>query len=112
MRVRLHDTELGLTPAAYDAVLKLRRHGHRVFCAKREDRRETHHELDGQIVPTSWVMDMARASLECRECGCTDQHACDDNGVGCHWVEPDLCSKCAARDEKQLQRSMEAHDGA
>jgi len=29
----------------------------------------------------------------CRECGCTDDHACPDN---CTWVEPDLCSACAA----------------
>jgi len=27
----------------------------------------------------------------CRECGCTDRHACPD---GCHWVQPDLCSEC------------------
>jgi len=28
----------------------------------------------------------------CRECGCTDDRACEG---GCHWVEPDLCSQCA-----------------
>jgi ParB/RepB/Spo0J family partition protein len=28
----------------------------------------------------------------CRECGCTDECACDG---GCAWVEPDLCSACA-----------------
>ncbi|MEN6583031.1 MAG: hypothetical protein ABFD54_11325 [Armatimonadota bacterium] len=28
----------------------------------------------------------------CRECGCTDDHACDG---GCSWVEPNLCSACA-----------------
>lgn len=27
----------------------------------------------------------------CRECGCTDNFACDD---GCEWVEDDLCSRC------------------
>jgi len=32
----------------------------------------------------------------CRECGCDDEHACvGDDGVPCHWVEPDLCSTCA-----------------
>lgn len=30
----------------------------------------------------------------CRVCGCTDLHACEG---GCYWVEPDLCSQCAAR---------------
>ncbi len=29
----------------------------------------------------------------CRGCGCTDEMACPG---GCHWVEPDLCSRCAA----------------
>lgn len=28
----------------------------------------------------------------CRECGCTDMHACEG---GCWWIEPDLCSACA-----------------
>lgn len=29
----------------------------------------------------------------CRSCGCTDERACSG---GCYWVEPDLCSQCAA----------------
>lgn len=29
---------------------------------------------------------------ECRQCGCTDDNACEG---GCHWVEDDLCSACA-----------------
>jgi hypothetical protein len=28
----------------------------------------------------------------CRECGCTDDHACEG---GCAWLEDDLCSQCA-----------------
>jgi hypothetical protein len=32
---------------------------------------------------------------KCRVCGCTDNRACvDENGVPCHWIEPDLCSAC------------------
>jgi hypothetical protein len=27
----------------------------------------------------------------CRECGCTDEHACEG---GCYWFEPELCSRC------------------
>jgi hypothetical protein len=42
-------------------VLLLRRRGHTVYCAARREGAETHHELDGSIVPTSWVLDMARA---------------------------------------------------
>ncbi|MDD4888302.1 MAG: DUF4031 domain-containing protein [Phycisphaerae bacterium] len=33
-----------------------------------------------------------RGVTYCRECGCTDDCACEG---GCHWVEPDLCSQCA-----------------
>jgi hypothetical protein len=29
----------------------------------------------------------------CRECGCTDSLACPQ---GCSWMQPDLCSVCAA----------------
>jgi len=28
----------------------------------------------------------------CRECGCTDDHACPG---GCWWVDANLCSRCA-----------------
>ncbi len=28
----------------------------------------------------------------CRECDCIDVNACPG---GCHWVEPNLCSRCA-----------------
>jgi hypothetical protein len=60
--VTLHSARDGLSRAAYAAVLALRRQGHRVFCAKRDgDGRETHHELDGDIVPTSWLVDLSGA---------------------------------------------------
>ena len=34
----------------------------------------------------------------CRQCGCTEHDACwtPPWGEGCSWVEPDLCSACAA----------------
>jgi hypothetical protein len=40
------------------------------------------------------------ALVRCRECGCTEDHACTrDVGLPmpqvCGWVEPDLCSACA-----------------
>lgn len=32
----------------------------------------------------------------CRECGCTEDNACQTEvGGPCHWVEKDLCSACA-----------------
>jgi hypothetical protein len=32
----------------------------------------------------------------CRVCGCTDESACPPgpDGDGCHWIGPDLCSRC------------------
>lgn len=32
----------------------------------------------------------------CRVCGCTDDHACEG---GCCWVDKDLCSTCADKDQ-------------
>lgn len=31
---------------------------------------------------------------KCRACGCTEENGCPE---GCFWVEPNLCSRCAAR---------------
>lgn len=31
----------------------------------------------------------------CRICGCTAIAACPG---GCHWIEPDLCSRCAVKE--------------
>jgi hypothetical protein len=60
--VTLHSARDGLSRAAYAAVLALRRQGRRVFCARRDaEGRETHHELDGDIVPTSWLVDLSAA---------------------------------------------------
>jgi hypothetical protein len=34
----------------------------------------------------------------CRFCGCSELDACvGARGIGCHWVERDLCSSCAER---------------
>jgi hypothetical protein len=35
-----------------------------------------------------------RKGTACRGCGCTTDRACPG---GCRWVQPDLCSACAAR---------------
>ncbi len=40
---------------------------------------------------------------KCRVCGCDDEHACvDEHGDACSWVEDDLCSSCAAKEEDGL----------
>jgi hypothetical protein len=43
----------------------------------------------------------------CRECQCTDDHACEG---GCYWVEPDLCSACAG-DGRDLSAPIGAEIG-
>ncbi len=37
-------------------------------------------------------------TARCRCCGCHDLDACvdEDSDMACWWVEPDLCSACAA----------------
>lgn len=37
---------------------------------------------------------LKQPAATCRECGCTATAACHG---GCHWVEKDLCSKCASQ---------------
>lgn len=47
---------------------------------------------------------MSRATIECRECGCTDNdcRGCiERTGIPCHWVEHDLCSACVSEDKKK-----------
>lgn len=37
--------------------------------------------------------------VPCRACGCTEDNCAgciERTGAACHWVEPDLCSACAA----------------
>ena len=47
----------------------------------------------------------------CRECGCWDFGACDDEETGpCYWVGPDLCSHCVEptrtpEQEEELDRA-------
>jgi len=43
---------------------------------------------------------------KCRRCGCTDDNACLIFGVGCFWVEADLCSACAT-----MHQVLEARGG-
>ena len=43
----------------------------------------------------------SRTPFQCRVCGCTDRQPCRG---GCYWVEPDLCSRCAAKIERSEAR--------
>jgi hypothetical protein len=39
---------------------------------------------------------LKRAGVQaCRKCGCSELDACECDGGGCSWIEPDLCSACA-----------------
>lgn len=48
----------------------------------------------------------------CRTCGCTDGNACivlpenidppEYGATTCYWVEPDLCSACARKEDKEV----------
>lgn len=55
------------------------------------------HEISGdsyRIYDTevkSNVYHWPRAEHQCRNCGCTWDHACEG---GCYWVQEDLCSQC------------------
>lgn len=42
----------------------------------------------------------------CKECGCTDLHACPG---GCHWVTDDLCSNCVYK--IVVDKGYKAHAG-
>lgn len=51
------------------------------------------YELLGDMADTGERMGPAEVA-RCRECGCTDEAACDG---GCSWVEADLCSACRSK---------------
>jgi hypothetical protein len=52
----MRDRDIYPKRVIYDAVLSLRRAGKRVYRHPDHDR----HEVDGSIVSTSWLMEMAR----------------------------------------------------
>ncbi len=47
----------------------------------------------------------------CRVCGCTD-HDCrqciERTGMACHWIGADLCSACAANDDRSSSKRKRA----
>ncbi len=50
----------------------------------------------------------------CRECGCTDDdcsQCIEATGKPCHWVEPDLCSRCADKIIAAADAAAEVHEG-
>ena len=44
----------------------------------------------------------------CRICGCTEDNACEG---GCSWVEVDLCSACADKEEVEESEDSEDENG-
>ena len=50
----------------------------------------------------------------CRVCGCTDfncSQCIDATGKRCHWVEPDLCSRCASVEDVSRRGTETAEKG-
>ena len=63
------------------------------------EERAMEHMLDVGAIPPDQVPGIpSLLGPICRECGCTDHDACwtPPRGDGCSWVEPELCSACAA----------------
>lgn len=44
----------------------------------------------------------------CWECGCTETSACMTDGIGCRWVDDDLCSACESLDDKEARLFLQA----
>jgi hypothetical protein len=50
----------------------------------------------------------AESMAVCRDCGCTDHDPCTGpDGRACFWVEQDLCSVCAAKEEETTTKNTE-----
>ena len=53
---------------------------------------------DASVILLMPVLEKALdAQRRCRVCGCTDSNGCIP--VSCYWVEDDLCSECAGKEE-------------
>lgn len=52
--------------------------------------------------------DTAGPVRKCRQCGCTDDRACEG---GCTWVEADLCSACAGTGEDADATETQQQEG-
>lgn len=51
------------------------------------------------------------AQIACKQCGCTDDDCSQciaASGEPCYWVEPELCSRCAAETETWRQAKLSA----
>jgi hypothetical protein len=62
-----------------------------------------------------WEMPQLRQARvqRCRVCGCTEENACidPDTGEPCYWVEPDLCSVCAEKENDRGEEGDGLHRG-
>jgi hypothetical protein len=68
------------------------------------DKRKKHPRLRQLVIAGAFIaaeIDRIEALPKCRVCGCTEfdcRQCIEAQGFPCHWVESDLCSRCA--DEK------------
>lgn len=72
-----------------------------------------HRALADAEVCRQVVLAMAAAARSCRVCGCTDddcQQCVEAQGRPCSWVEPDLCSRCAAPAQQLPETPVQVAD--
>lgn len=66
-------------------------------------------ELGWWELPASWLfrpLSLLPGDRICRGCGCWGWNAClHGDGEPCGWVEDDLCSVCAAREDAAAVRA-------
>lgn len=64
-----------------------------------------------QVILEKFDRDGHGDSEVCKLCGCWEMDAClDSNGVGCFWVEDNLCSECATPEQvEKAKQEIAAH---
>lgn len=90
-----------LTPIVTEGKAKLRK---RIEALEAELKRDDLPEKDRRIFTKTVQVYREILSDEdeqvCRVCGCTWDNACQG---GCYWVEEDLCSRCAPKEDSHYE---------
>lgn len=100
--LRLTMEQFGCLSVTLSTLLRENRRFLRVQSGRMSDEQlERMHEYDRQL--ESLLTELYRVVpglRSCRRCFCNEFSACVDEGKqACHWVEIDLCSNCAAKEE-------------
>jgi hypothetical protein len=77
------------------------------------DRYELGLDAQGKITEVSLVTEPRKMvypfTRHCHVCGCTEDQACINDGVACHWIGPALCSACRDHPEAADLEIYEEH---